>query len=122
MASTRSIPKSRPATRPASTEVPKDALAAVVRHTARVQIAAVTAVGTALVGWAHAADRLAQAVGDEVLRRVDGEADTGQLIVNVASATSAHLRELTAIPSAAADHFNKRLARVSNDETETHRG
>jgi hypothetical protein len=113
MVSIRSTSEPSPAAHSASTEAPKDALVAVVRHTARIQIAAVTAVGTALAGWARAADRFAQAVGDEVLRRVDGEADNGQLIVNVASATSAHLRELTALPSMAADHFNKRLARVS---------
>ena len=94
-----------------STEAPRDALVAVVRHAARIQIAAATAVGTALAGWARAADRLAQAIGNEVLRRVDGEADTDQLVVNVASATSVHLRELTALPTAAADHFNERLAR-----------
>ncbi len=115
MVSIRSTPEAGPATRSASTEAPKDALVAVVRHTARIQIAALTAIGTALAGWAHAADRFEQAVGDELLRRLDGEADTGQLIGNVASATSAHLRELTALPSAAADPFNERLARVSID-------
>jgi hypothetical protein len=92
---------------------------AVVRHAARIQIAAATAVGAALAGWARAADRLAQAVGNEVLRRVEGEADTDQLVVNVASATNVHLRELTALPSAAADHFNKRLARGSIDNEES---
>jgi hypothetical protein len=116
MVSTRSTPKQRaskprPAAHSASTEAPRDALVAVVRHAARIQIAAATAVGTALAGWARAADRLAQAVGNEVLRRVDGEADTDQLVVNVASATSVHLRELTAVPTAAVDRFNKRLER-----------
>jgi hypothetical protein len=93
-------------------ETPKDALAAVVRDTARIQIAALTAAGKVVAGWAHAADRFAQAVGDELLRRVDGEVDSGELIVRVASATNAHLRDLTALPSAAVDHFNTRLSRV----------
>jgi len=95
---------------------PKEALVAVARHTARIQIAAVAAAGNAIAGWAHAADRFAQAVGDELLRRVDGEVDTGELIARVASATNVHLRELTTLPSAATDHFNTRLARVSTNQ------
>jgi hypothetical protein len=116
MASNRSNIKSRSATRPVSAETPKEALAAVARQTARIQIAAIAAAGKAIGGWAHAADRFAQAVGDELLRRVDGETDSGELIVRVASATNVHLRELTTLPSAAADHFNTRLSRVSTDK------
>jgi hypothetical protein len=97
------------------TGAPKEALAAVARHTARIQIAALTAAGNAIAGWAHAADRFAQAVGDELLRRVDGEVDTGELIARVASATNVHLRELTTLPSAATDHFNTRISRVSTN-------
>jgi hypothetical protein len=116
MASTRSKAKSRSTAQSASAQAPCDALLAVARQTARIQVAALTAAGRALAGWAYATDRLAQAVGDELLRRVDGEVDSGELIVRVASATNVHLRELTALPSAAADHFNTRLARVSVHE------
>jgi hypothetical protein len=115
MASTRSNPTSRSATQPASAETPTDALAALVRHGTRIQIAAFTAAGKAIADWAHAADRLAQAVGDELLSRVDGETDSGELIARVASAANVHLRELTALPSAAADHFDTRLSRASID-------
>jgi hypothetical protein len=116
MASNRSNPKSRSAAQPALAETPRDALVAVARHTARIQIAALSAAGRAIAGWAHAADRLAQAVGDELLRRVDGETDSRELIVHVASATNVHLRELTTLPSVAADHFNTRLSPVSIDK------
>ena len=112
MASTRSNTK-RAAAAPVSVETPRDALVAVVRHGARIQIAALTAAGKLVAGWAHAADRFVQAVGDELLRRVDGETDSGELIVRVAAATNVHLRELTALPSAAADHFDTRLSRAS---------
>jgi hypothetical protein len=115
MASNCSNLKSRSAAQPASGETPRDALAAVARHGVRIQIAALTAAGKAIAGWAHAADRLAQAVGDELLRRVEGETDSGELIVGVASATNVHLRELPALPSAAADHFDTRLSRPSID-------
>jgi len=109
MASNRSNAKSPTAAKPSA------ALAAVGRNTARVQIAAIGAVGSAIVGWAHAAERLAQAVGDELLRRVDGETDSGELIVRVASATDVHLRELAALPSAAAAHFDARVSRAPID-------
>jgi hypothetical protein len=111
MASNRSNLKKRAA----AAETPKGALAAVARHTARVEIAALTAAGRALAGWAQAVDRLAQTVGDEMLRRVDGETDSGELIVRVAEATNVHLRDLAALPSAAANHFDSRLSRASTD-------
>jgi hypothetical protein len=115
MASNRST-ATRSAVQAASKETPRDALTGLARHTARIQIAGLTAAGNAIAGWAHAADRFAQTVGDELLRRVDGEVDTGELIARVASATNVHLRELTTLPSAAADHFNTRLSRVSSNQ------
>jgi hypothetical protein len=71
--------------------------------------------GQDLNGWAQAADRFAQTVGDELLRRVDGETDSAELIARVTAATNSHLRELSALPRAAADHFDTRLARVPTD-------
>jgi hypothetical protein len=111
MASNRSTTTAQPA----SAETPRDALVALARDTARIQIAAVSAAGKAIGGWAHAADRFAQTVGDELLRRIDGESDSRELIVRVASATNVHLRELTALPSTATNHFDTRLGRGSID-------
>ena len=116
MATNRSNTKTRSAAESsASAETPREALVAVARHTARIQIAAISAAGKAIAGWAYAADRLALAVGDELLRRIDGETDSRELIVRVASATNVHLRELTTLPSTATDHFDKRLERASID-------
>jgi hypothetical protein len=113
MASNRSNLASRSATEPVGS--PRDALANVARHIARIQIAAVGAAGKAIAEWVHAADGLAEAIGDELLRRVEGETDSGELIACVASATSVHLRELTALPGAFANHFDARLSRMSID-------
>ena len=115
MASNRLTSDARSATDQVEPETPRDALVAVARHTARIQIAALGAAGHALAGWARAADRLAQAVGNEVLRRVDGEGDSRESIVRVASATNDHLRELTELPRVAASHFDARLERASVD-------
>lgn len=117
MASNRPNARTRSAAEStASAETPKDALVEVARHAAHIQIAAMTAAGKAIAAWAHATNRLAQAVGDELLRRIDGESDSRELIVRVASATNVHLRELTTLPGTATDHFNTRLERVSIDD------
>ena len=115
MASTRSNLKSRSATQPASRKSPWDALVAVARDGMRIQIAALSAAGRAIAGWAQATDRFARALGDELLRSVDGETDSRELIVGVAPATNAHLGELTALPRAATNHFDTRLSRASID-------
>jgi uncharacterized membrane protein len=114
---TASTTAARSATQSASAQAPKDALLAFARHSARIQIAALTAAGKAFAGWAHATERFTQVIGDEFLRRVDGETDSSELIVRVVSATNVHLRDLSALPSAATDHFNARLARASTDNT-----
>ena len=83
MASTRSSTRQRRATGEASTETPKAALNALARRGAHIQIAAFTAAATTLAGWAQAADRLAQTVGDELLRRFDGETDSPELVARL---------------------------------------
>jgi hypothetical protein len=113
MASNRSNLKSRSAAQPARGETPRDALAAVARDGARIQIAALGAAGKAVAVWTQAADRFTETVGDELLRRVDGQTDSRELIVRVISATNVHLRELTALPSAATDHFDALLSHAS---------
>jgi len=115
MASIRSRAQTGAAAQPVAAETPKHALAIVARHGMRIQIAAVSATTKAVAGWAHAAHQLVQAVGDEVLRRVEGETNSRELVVRVAGATNVHLRELAALPSAAADHFDARLSRVPID-------
>jgi hypothetical protein len=97
-------------TRVVAEETPRDALVSLARHSARVQIAAASSAVRLLVGWAQCADRYAQAVGDELLRRVESQTDSPELIVRLASATSTHLREVTTLPNAAVAHFNSRLA------------
>lgn len=113
MASNRSNLKSWSAAQPAPGETPRDALAAVARDGARIQIAALGAAGKAVAVWTQAADRFTEAVGGELLRRVDGETDSRELIVRVISATNVHLRELAALPSAATDHFDALLSHAS---------
>jgi len=115
MASTRSKATTPRAARSAPAETPKKAFLALVRDGARIQIAASTAAADTLTEWAQTADRFAQVVGDELLRRVDGESDSGELVARITTASSTHLRELTALPRAAADHFDTRLTRVPID-------
>jgi hypothetical protein len=113
MASNRSNLKSRSAAPQARGATPRYALAAIARDGARIQIAAIGAAGKAVAVWTQAADRFTETVGDELLRRVDGETDSRELIVRLISATNVHLRELAALPSAATDHFDALLAHAS---------
>jgi hypothetical protein len=115
MASNRFNATKRAPAASVSAQTPKHGLAALARHTAHVQVAALTATGRAISGWAQEADRFTQAVSDELLRRIDGDTDSRELIVRVAAATNVHLRQLTALPRAAANHFDTRLARASID-------
>ena len=119
MASTRSTAPQRRTTRTnsatTSATTSRQALAALTRRAARMQIAAGTAAARALLTWAQAAEHYTQAVGDELLRRVDGETNSTELVVRVSAATGAHLRELSALPRTAADHFDARLGRTSID-------
>jgi hypothetical protein len=79
------------------------------------QIAGCSAAAMSFAAWAQAVDRFAQAVGDELLRRVEGETDSAELVACLSRATSSHLRELSALPRTATDHFDARVARVSDD-------
>jgi len=90
-------------------------LATLARRGVCIEIAAFTAAAAALTVWAQAADRLAQTVGDELLRRIGGESDSPELVARVSAATSPHLRALASLPRAAADHFDARIGRVAID-------
>jgi Holliday junction resolvasome RuvABC ATP-dependent DNA helicase subunit len=117
MASTRTTTQKRRSAQTAAPQAPKQALGALARHAAHLQIAACTAAANTLARWAQSTDRFAQAVADELLRRV-GETDSAEMVARVTAASGTHLRELSALPRAAADHFDMRLARVSIDHKE----
>jgi hypothetical protein len=112
MTSTRSSTSRRRAASDAATETPKQALTTLARGGAHIQIAAWTAAAKTAAGWAYAADNFTQTIGDELLRRVDGESDSPELVARLTAATSAHLRELATLPRAASDHFDARLGRA----------
>jgi hypothetical protein len=116
MASTRTDATTRGAAGPTQAETPTTALRTVVRRGARIQIAACSAAANTFTQWARSTDRLAQAMGDELLRRVDGETGSAELAARVVTASGTHLRELTELPRLAADHFDTRLARVPNGD------
>jgi hypothetical protein len=118
MASTRINAQKRRAPRVAPRQTPRQALAALARDAAHIQIAACTATANTLVEWARATDRFAQAAADELLRRVDGETDSAEMLARVTAAGDVHLRELSTLPRAAANHFDARLARAAINHEE----
>ena len=112
MASTRSTQRTQSRQPSHSADSPRDALVALALRAARIQIAACSAAATSFADWAETVDRFAQASGDELQRRVNGETDSAELVASLSRATSSHLRDLSGLPRAAADHFDARLARV----------
>jgi hypothetical protein len=80
-------------------------------HATRVQLATLTSVSKFVVGWTQAADRYAQALSDELLSRAYGETASHELLGRVATVSSTHLREVTALPTEVVSHFNTELAK-----------
>jgi hypothetical protein len=93
-------------TSPSATEDRQAAVREVLVHTARIQLASISAASRFISGWVQSADRYTQALSDELLERVHGETASSELIGRLASVSSLHLRELTALPNAAVSHFN----------------
>jgi hypothetical protein len=118
MASTRTPSRKRAASQLAARQTPTTELTALARDAARIQIAACATAATTLAQWAEAADRFAQEIAGDLLRRVDGDDDSTPLVARVTEASGKYLRELTALPRAAADQFDMHLARQSTDHKE----
>jgi len=88
-----------------------DAVRELLVHATRIQLATLTSLSKFFVGWTQAADRYAQAVSDELLSRAHGETASRELLGRLATVSSRHLREVTALPTDAVSHFNSELSR-----------
>jgi hypothetical protein len=93
-----------------------EALRELILHATRVQLATVTSISKFVVGWAQSADRYAQAVSNELLSRARGETERHELVGRLATVSSTHLREVTALPTEVVSHFNSELARREEAE------
>ena len=93
-----------------------EALRELILHATRVQLATVTSISKFVVGWAQSADRYAQAISNELLSRAHGETESHELVGRLATVSSAHLREVTALPTEVVSHFNSELARREGAE------
>jgi hypothetical protein len=88
-----------------------DAVRELLVHTTRIQLATLTSLSKFFVGWTQAADRYAQAVSDELLSRAHGETASHELLGRLATVSSRHLREVTALPADVVSHFNSELTK-----------
>lgn len=62
--------------------------------------------------WIRSADRYTQAVGAELARLEDANEPTGDLTARLADHTRTYLREMTALPTVAVQHFNGELEKI----------
>jgi hypothetical protein len=95
----------------ASNDRHSDAVRELLVHATRVQLATLTSVSKLFVGLTQAADRYAQAVSDELLSRAHGKTAPHELLGRLATVSSRHLREVTALPNDVVSHFNSQLTR-----------
>jgi hypothetical protein len=115
-----STPKSRSSKTPAepngsavtAADQRSDAVRELALHATRVQLVTLTAISKLFVGWAQSVDRYAQAASDELLSRAHGETASRELVGRLATASSKHLREVTALPTEAVNHFNTELTKA----------
>jgi hypothetical protein len=89
-----------------------DAVRELITHGARIQLASITAASKFFAGWAESADRYLQAISSELLGRLHGETGSSELVGRLATVSNEHLREVTTLPKAAVNHFNKELAQT----------
>jgi hypothetical protein len=94
-----------------------DAVRDLALHATRVQLATLTAISKLFSGWAQSADRYAQAVSDELLSRAHGETAPRELVGRLATVSSRHLREVTALLTEAVTHFNSELTKATKPRT-----
>ena len=93
-------------------ETHTDAVRELITHGARIQLASITATSKFFAGWAQSADRYVQAISAELLGRVQGETASSELVGRLATVSNQHLHDVTALPKAAVNHFNKELAQA----------
>jgi hypothetical protein len=113
-ASKRTSDKTSPQTGESSTSSNgrhSDAVRELLVHATRIQLATLTSLSKFFVGWTQAADRYAQAVSDELLSRAHGETASHELLGRLATVSSRHLREVTALPTDVVSHFNSELTK-----------
>jgi hypothetical protein len=83
-----------------------------VVEAARTQLAAVSAGIKFWAAWIDSADRYTRAVGAELARLEDENEPTGDMTARLADHTRTYLREMTALPTVAVQHFNGELEKI----------
>ena len=86
---------------------------------ARTQLAAVTAALKFWGGWVESADKYTQKVSVELARVSEGSADSGKIIGRLTEFSREYLREMTALPTVAVDHFSNEIDRISKVRSRT---
>jgi hypothetical protein len=88
-----------------------------VVEAARTQLAAVSAGIKFWGAWIESADRYTKAVGAELARLEDDSEPTGDLTARLADHTKAYVREMTALPTIAVQHFNGELEKIGRPKS-----
>ena len=98
---------------PTASERQSEQLRDLMIEVARTQLAAVTAAVKFWRGWVESADKYTQKISDELRRVSEKTEDSKQFVGRLADFSREYLREMSSLPTVAADHFANEIMKVS---------
>jgi len=88
-------------------------LRSIMLEVARTQLAAVTAALKFWGCWVESANRYAQKISAELARVSEGTDDSDKFVGRLTDSSREYLREMTALPNVAVDHFVSEIEKIS---------
>lgn len=85
----------------------------IMLEVARTQLAAVTAALKFWGGWVESANKYAQKISDELTRVSEARDNSEKFVGRLTDSSREYLREMTALPNLAVDHFVSEMEKIS---------
>ena len=85
----------------------------IMLEVARTQLAAVTAALKFWGGWVESANKYTQKISDELARVSEARDDSEKFVGRLTDSSREYLREMTALPNLAVDHFVGEMEKIS---------
>jgi hypothetical protein len=96
-----------------STAKQSEEIREIMVEVARTQLAAVTAALKFWGGWVQSAEKYTQKISAELTRVSEGTDDSQKFVGRLTDFSREYLREMIALPTAAADHFATEIEKIS---------
>jgi hypothetical protein len=83
---------------------------------ARLQLAGLSSITKFWSGWADAADKYAQALGDELTKIDEGSTKSKEIVGRLADLSREYLRNISKLPGAAVEQFNNETNKLAKSK------